>query len=78
MNISLKNQFIGIAYKAGATSRQTDTDDLKETIKSLNKNIESLHVENERLQKQYQMMFEGVQCIQGRQKTIDTVVEILK
>ena len=37
-------------------------------IDSLNKNIEALHVENDRIQKEYQMMFEGVQ---GRQKTID-------
>lgn len=37
-------------------------------IDSLNKNIEALHVEIERIQKEYQGMFEGVQ---GRQKTID-------
>ena len=37
-------------------------------IDSLSKNIEALHVENDRIQKEYQMMFEGVQ---GRQKTID-------
>ena len=37
-------------------------------IDSMNKNIEALHVEIERIQKEYQGMFEGVQ---GRQKTID-------
>ena len=37
-------------------------------IDSLNKNIEALHVENDRIQKEYQMMFEGAQ---GRQKTIN-------
>lgn len=49
------------AYWEGIASRQAEID-------SLNKNIEALHVENERIQKQYQMMFE---CVQGRQQTIN-------
>ena len=52
---------LGIIDKAGQQSQQAKID-------SLNKNIEALHVENDRIQKEYQMMFEGVQ---GRQKTID-------
>ena len=44
-------------------------------IDSLNKNIEALHVENDRIQKEYQMMFEGVQ---GRQKTIDELQAMVR
>mgnify|MGYP003396307605 CR=1 FL=1 len=48
-------------YEAGQQSKQA-------AIDSLHKNIDALHVENERIQKEYSMMFDGVQ---GHQKTID-------
>lgn len=58
-----KNYKVAIkeGFDLGQQSRQS-------VIDSLHKNIDALHVENERIQKEYQMMFEG---IQGRQKTID-------
>jgi len=58
-----KNYKVAIkeGFDLGQQSRQS-------IIDSLHKNIDALHVENERIQKEYQMMFEG---IQGRQKTID-------
>ena len=52
---------LGIVDESGQKSQQAKID-------SLNKNIEALHVEIGRIQKEYQGMFEGVQ---GRQKTID-------
>ena len=50
-----------IHFEAGQQSQQAKID-------SLNKNIEALHVEIGRIQKEYQGMFEGMQ---GGQKTIN-------
>lgn len=68
-------------FEAGAASRQAEIDELKIKIMTIestrkqlidmkNLNIDALHVENERIQKEYQALFNELEILQGMHNAV--------